>query len=450
MLGKELFGLIFCIVVYYFAEISIFTFLSDIKLQLWKKAFIISVFLFVNQVGILSPMLIDPFVFLAVLWLHGERKLNLRNIFLIFAPTVFVDLVSRFIVSIILPYLFAVHEVSFSNVWMNLLSYILVFLGLDMLNFLVGKEYKLFLNDESSDFSNQFYSIFLAFIFAYYLDIFVVMGFSDPFLSYQKEIIIPSAYKILFSGFTIFLIFLLSYFNHKSTHYLKEKISNEQAAYINNLENYGQNLEKLYRNVKHFQLDYLERLDQIGHSIERGNVREIQTVYQKSVNHANEFWDKNHYSISKLGKIKMSSVKSLLSAKIIEAEKIGIKVSLEVPDVIEDASILRYDLILILSIFCDNAIEAAIHSSEKIIEIACFLSDKNTLFIISNSTLCEKVDIKEIYEDGITTKGTGRGFGLAHVSKILRKYTNITLKTSSQGYRFTQTLIITNQEVSQK
>lgn len=37
MLGKELIGLIICIVVYYFAEISIFTFLSDIKLQLWKK-----------------------------------------------------------------------------------------------------------------------------------------------------------------------------------------------------------------------------------------------------------------------------------------------------------------------------------------------------------------------------------------------------------------------------
>lgn len=89
-------------------------------------------------------MLIDPFVFLVVLWLHGERKVNLRNIFLVFAPTVFVDLVSRFIVSTILPYLFAVHKVSFSNVWMNLLSYILVFLGLDMLNFLVGKEYKLF------------------------------------------------------------------------------------------------------------------------------------------------------------------------------------------------------------------------------------------------------------------------------------------------------------------
>lgn len=146
----------------------------------------------------------------------------------------------------------------------------------------------------------------------------------------------------------------------------------------------------------------------------------------------------------------MSSVKSLLSAKIIEAEKLGIKVSLEVPDVIEDALILRYDLILILSIFCDNAIEAAIHSSEKIIEIACFLSDKNTLFIVSNSTLCEKVDIKEIYKDGITTKGTGRGFGLAHVSRILRKYTNITLKTRSQSHRFNQTLIITNQEVSQK
>ena len=47
---------------------------------------------------------------------------------------------------------------------------------------------------------------------------------------------------------------------------------------------------------------------------------------------------------------------------------------------------------------------------------------------------------------GFSTKGTGRGLGLANIEEILFRYDNVTLETESAQHRFVQLLSITPKE----
>ncbi|XCY70865.1 hypothetical protein ABG808_04970 [Streptococcus iniae] len=103
------------------------------------------------------------------------------------------------------------------------------------------------------------------------------------------------------------------------------EIKKEQEDYIENLESYGKHLEQLYREMKIFQEDYSGRLQTLEAAIDNETTEKIQETYYHILNQSSEFWDDKHYNISKLAPIKISSVKSLLSAKIVEAEKKALK-----------------------------------------------------------------------------------------------------------------------------
>ncbi|HFH9984652.1 TPA: GHKL domain-containing protein, partial [Streptococcus pyogenes] len=142
----------------------------------------------------------------------------------------------------------------------------------------------------------------------------------------------------------------------------------------------------------------------------------------------------------------ISSIKSLLSAKIISAEKSGIDLNVEVPDNIKETYIPELDLLLLMSIFCDNAIEAALETQQPHMSIAYFLLDDYQMFVVTNTTK-KKVDINKIFEEGYSSKGSERGIGLSNAQRILKKYPYLSLRTKSFDKEFSQTLTMPKEEV---
>nr|WP_314631945.1 GHKL domain-containing protein [uncultured Mogibacterium sp.] len=61
--------------------------------------------------------------------------------------------------------------------------------------------------------------------------------------------------------------------------------------------------------------------------------------------------------------------------------------------------------------------------------------------IIENTTKQEKVNISQIFEEGYSSKGKGRGIGLHNVSDILAKYPFSSVVTRSADHQFSQTVI---------
>ena len=98
--------------------------------------------------------------------------------------------------------------------------------------------------------------------------------------------------------------------------------------------------------------------------------------------------------------------------------------------------------IRIISVLVDNAIEEAVHSEEKILQIAFFELDSRQYFIVRNSSKSEAIDLQKIYEKNHSSKEGARGYGLFSLKRIMNKTNNATLETTYVSPYFTQTFIL--------
>ena len=111
---------------------------------------------------------------------------------------------------------------------------------------------------------------------------------------------------------------------------------------------------------------------------------------------------------------------------------------------LNDLHMKIYEFGRILGILLDNAIQAAEHSTEKIINISFRKDSLNNRNIISveNSYANKNIDIDKIFEKGITEKENHSGLGLWEVRKILSKNNNVNLHTTKTDALFKQQLEI--------
>jgi two-component system sensor histidine kinase AgrC len=100
---------------------------------------------------------------------------------------------------------------------------------------------------------------------------------------------------------------------------------------------------------------------------------------------------------------------------------------------------LSKDVLKIIGILLDNAIEAVNEEKEKFISIE-FSIRKNT-FIMSMRNSCSKnIKISNVTEMGFSTKGKNRGYGMSLVKDILSKNDNIKLDIKIENKEFISNL----------
>ena len=133
-------------------------------------------------------------------------------------------------------------------------------------------------------------------------------------------------------------------------------------------------------------------------------------------------------------------MKSVLSAKLIEAHSRGVEIAIEIEDAVYDFKIDLLDFIKVMSILCDNAIEASLESELPKLTVALILDGEALILVVENSTVDERVNISHIFEEGYSSKGEGRGIGLHNVREILAKYPFSSISTRSADYLFSQTI----------
>ncbi|HRU42732.1 MAG TPA: GHKL domain-containing protein, partial [Candidatus Diapherotrites archaeon] len=140
-------------------------------------------------------------------------------------------------------------------------------------------------------------------------------------------------------------------------------------------------------------------------------------------------------------RIKVYAVFGLLWNKINEAEGRGIEVGIRVTNEVRKVGMKLTDLCEVLGNYLDNAIDAAAASKDKKMNIT-LTDDEGYLTISVENTYEGTVDVKEIQKKGYSTKGNGRGFGLAITNQILSGYTNILHNTFAEDGIFKQELVI--------
>ena len=262
----------------------------------------------------------------------------------------------------------------------------------------------------------------------------------------------------------IFLMSLLMVFNKNNLEYSKDYYINVvmvvfvvfSLIYVIYNKFQRQAMEDKYNESMEYVLRYEKIINEQGKkNHEYNNQLMVIKGYVNNPERLTEYLEEvigdhrtgQNYTVKQLGFLPDGSVKGLLYHKLSKMEDNNIKYYLYVDQNIKDKDIESFDLktyrdlTKLLGVFLDNAIDAALKSEEKEIEVE--LKDKNDCLLLTISNTYDKnIDINKVGKSGFTTKGVGHGFGLSIVKDIARTNSEIETFSSKESDKFIQTAMI--------
>lgn len=211
------------------------------------------------------------------------------------------------------------------------------------------------------------------------------------------------------------------------------------------LQNYINQTEDAYLEMRKFKHDYINILSSIAGYICDEDMKGLEDYFNKKIAPLNRTLENESLKLASLKNVKATEIKGILTIKTIQAQNKGINIDIEILEEIESIS---WDTILAcrgIGILMDNAIEAAEECNYKKINLALIKKEKSKIIIIQNTYKHKNINVKKIYEQSYSTKGNDRGLGLSTLKESISKANNIILDTQISEEFFTQ--IITIQDI---
>lgn len=238
-----------------------------------------------------------------------------------------------------------------------------------------------------------------------------------------------------------FIISTVLIVNIIKAHTVKIEMNMRQDAY-NQLQAYTNQIENMYSSLRSFKHDYHNIMLTLSEYIETGDMNGLRTYFDKEIIPLNKKLSTNTSNLNQLMNIKITGIKSIISAKLLYAMELNIAISIEVTEEIADIPMDTVDLSRILGIFLDNAIEASLETEKPSIQFAIIDLKNEYIFIISNSFLDSGLPYAALRQPTISTKGGNRGIGLYNADEIISKYNYVLWDTETTDLYFTQRLRI--------
>jgi len=225
----------------------------------------------------------------------------------------------------------------------------------------------------------------------------------------------------------------------------REEVESEsKKVHLQQLEDYTHLLEEQNKVIVSNQHDYKNILLSVTGYAAESNIQELKDYIQKIVSVESEVDLKEH--ALNLGNLKILPVKGLLASKINLAKFKNIDIELSIPAIINAWNVEDYDMVRILGIIMDNAIEEQENHNEPKIKIGIFIQDTGHMIVVENK--CgEVVHPTKMKQVGFSTKGKGRGLGLSNLNEIMSKSKYLTLQTKVEEGIFIQIVVISNESV---
>ena len=270
---------------------------------------------------------------------------------------------------------------------------------------------------------------------------FLVMQ-SLSFFEYEQGIQSTTVRHLILVFYLLFFMGIIKKLDTYLKDKLHERLDQEQALRYRDMERYSRHIEELYKEVRSFRHDYTNLLTSLRLGIEEEDMEQIKEVYDSVLKDSSEKLQDNKYDLGRLVNIRDRALKSLLAGKFLKARDKNIVFNVEVPEEIQVEGMSLLDFLTIVSILCDNAIEASAEASQPRVSIAFIKNGAQETFIIENSIKEESIDISEIFSFGASSKGEDRGVGLYTVMKIVESHPNASLNTTCQDQVFRQVLAV--------
>lgn len=307
---------------------------------------------------------------------------------------------------------------------------------------------------------------------------FLVIGTGSILLCYYCVIILPIAFNITgsvlilmqpiymtlltFIGYGLMLIFnmlikkevILSERNATLADindqlYNKQKEILKKELLIKSLDSKIMEAGNVQEQLKNFMHGQRELLTALGGVIEFGDKK---VIYELLRQYGIKIQEVSKYElvfpdVSQLKTTELMPLRFFLLSKADDAIKQKINFTTEISTEISEIGMPVLDVIDILGIWLNNAIEEAVHTEEKWIHTSFILDeDPGGLKIlevrVTNS--CRENTLNPVLANqlGVSTKGTGRGHGLPIVEGLMMKHENIYVKSKVTDGKFMQLLQI--------
>ena len=421
----------------YSKTLAVFLLFQQVSNQPIKPLWcIIGPFLYVLLLIICPPVGYFAFFFIFIAYniYQNKYKSKILDIFYGLYPVIVESLLGRMLGFYVFPLLgvSVFNEVKLS--WYDILIELLVF----PLHLLIVKSLRLDFSEIKEGFKRYYFKYLLLLI---NISMFVYMLLVSILVIYRDKLADADIWRGHINNFYIVLFFvILLYLNAISKEKLEKEIIDQKDTQLNELSIYSHHVESLYEEIRSFRHDYINILTSLKLGIDNQDIEAIKTVYNGVLRDSGtQFYD-SKFDIAKLSNIKNDAIKSILSAKLLEAQNKGISISVEIEEPVSNFRIELLDFITILSVLCDNAIEATIEAISPRMTVAFMNNDDSLVLIVENSIKSEKVDVNHIFDRGYSSKGEGRGLGLHNVNSVLEKYPKSTITTRSANHLFSQTI----------
>ena len=311
----------------------------------------------------------------------------------------------------------------------------LFFVVVLMLTYFITKKIIIYFHLELTYFDKDYlYPFFKKVIFAFFA-LHILLFISDMLNIHEH---FNSFSSILATIVFICLLLIFFAMNAKKVQVEREIALNQKKFEQEHLQTYTDEIVGLYNEIRGFRHDYAGMLVSMQMAIDSKDLQEIDRIYNEVLVKANQKLRSDKYTYFDLNNIEDSALRSLIAQSIVYARNNDVEFTLEVKDIITRLSIDLLDLVRIMSVLLNNAVEGAAESYLKQMEVAVIKMDLETVIVIQNSCKITMTPSEDLFELGFSTKGRNRGIGLNNVKEILNKYENIILETEMEDSTFRQ------------
>ena len=387
--------------------------------------------IFIISIGIFNfvpiALLVIPFFF--YLFKKNIQYLVIKFTFLVLYLIILAQS-SKIILSLFSAVIIKI-EYNYSILLQNILFLFLLFLITKRINIILNNVVKNIIPSEKYKYILYFCA--LCTLTTYYI-----------FLMYS--IFKGSSYIHLLSVITgLIFILLCTYITVSVLKNIKLETNNKiESAKLEQQKKYILALEKNNNEIRKFKHDFNNIILGLDGYINNDdfNKEKLKKYFNSTIMTFNNNIELNDIVIAKLNSIKVSSLKSLITNKVLVAQNNNIDVDINIQGEIHDFYTDEMQLSRILGILLDNAIEASLElTDDKKIEMNIIQIDKTTDIQISNTFNNTGTPIADFNKEGFSTKGTNRGLGLSSAHEIANKL-NLLLNTEIDGNTFIQILTI--------